>query len=125
MNRCVGSAQVGQWYLRLDKGEMFQVTGHDDESPTIEIQNFDGDLDVIDEEAWASLPLAMAEPPEDWTGPIDDVRVDDLGYSETDMTAADWTQLLEPFRSTRESWEESGPDVEAETEGLVESALID
>jgi hypothetical protein len=125
MRRVAGGARVGQWYLRLDKGEIFQVIGYDGESLTIEIQNFDGDLDEIDEEAWATLPLGLAEPPEDWTGPIDDVRVDDLGYSETDMTAADWTQLLKPFRPARESWEETGPDVEAETEGLVEAALID
>jgi len=125
MNRSVGGAQVGQWYLRLDKGEIFQVTGCDDESRTIEIQNFDGDLDEIDEDAWAALPLGLAEPPEDWTGPVDDVELDDLGYSETDMTPADWAQLLQPFRPGRESWEESNLDADTDVGSEFETALMD
>jgi hypothetical protein len=125
MNRGVGNAQVGQWYLHLDKGEIFQVTGYDDESRMIEIQSFDGDLDEIDEEAWATLPLGLAEPPEDWTGPVDDVQVDDLGYSETDMTAADWIQSLQPFRPARESWEESNPDAETDADSELEAAWTD
>jgi hypothetical protein len=38
---------------------------------TVEIQTSDGDLDELDEEVWQSLPLALAEPPQDWTGSID------------------------------------------------------
>jgi hypothetical protein len=30
---------------------------------------------------WTTLPLEFAEPPEDWTGPLNDVEVDDLGYT--------------------------------------------
>ncbi len=115
MNTGVGRARVGQWYLRWDKGEIFQVTGYDEDSRTIEIQTFDGDLDEIDAETWAELPLGLAEPPEDWTGPVDDVERDDLGYSETDMTAADWAQPLEPFRTGREAWEDTTPVEESET----------
>ena len=107
MNEGVGRAQLGQWYRRRDKGEIFQVTGYDEHSATIEIQSFDGDLDEIDEETWAELPLGLAEPPEDWTGPVDDVERDDLGYSETAMTGADWAQPLEPFASRREAWEDT------------------
>jgi len=125
MHTAVGSPQIGQWYLREDKGETFQVTGYDDESRTIEIQTFDGDLDEIDTEVWATLPLALAEPPEDWTGPVDDIEVDDLGYSETDMAAADWTQPLEPFPPSQESWEDATPQDEPQTEreaGVAEGA---
>jgi len=114
-----GNPQIGQWYLREDKGETFQVTGYDDESRTIEIQTFDGDLDEIDAEVWPMLPLALAEPPEDWTGPVDDIEVDDLGYSETDMAAADWTQPLEPFPPVPESWEDATPQDEPQDEGVV------
>jgi len=99
MNTGVGGARVGQWYRRSDKGEIFQVTGYDKASGTIEIQTFDGDLDEIDEDAWRELPLGLAEPPEDWTGPVDDVERDDLGYSETNMRGVDWAEPLEPFRS--------------------------
>jgi hypothetical protein len=107
MNSDVGYARVGQWYVRRDKGEIFQVTGRDEKARTIEIQAFDGDLDEIDEETWRVLPLGLAEPPEDWTGPVDDVERDDLGYSETDMTGADWAEPLESYRPLPEAWEDT------------------
>jgi hypothetical protein len=90
MNKGVGGARIGQWYCHWDKGEMFQVTAMDPESKTIEIQTFDGDIDEIDEESWSTLPLGLAGPPEDWTGPVDAVNVDEVGNSQTEMTAQDW-----------------------------------
>jgi hypothetical protein len=44
-----------------------------------------------------TLPLEQVEAPEDWTAPLDDVEIDDLGYSETDMTTGDWTRSLQPI----------------------------
>lgn len=108
MNPAVGSAQIGQWYRRADKGELFQVIACDDQTHTIEIQNFDGDIDEIDEATWSTLPVALAEPPEDWTGPVDDVEFDDLGYSETDMRASDWEESLAPNRAPPEAWQDEG-----------------
>ncbi len=102
MNMAVGRARIGQWYARWDKGEIFQVIGYDEDSRTIEIQTFDGDLDEIDEETWSALPLAFAEQPEDWTGPVDDVERDDLGYSETDMRGVDWSEHLRQIRAANE-----------------------
>lgn len=121
MNMGVGRASIGQWYARRDKGEIFQVIGLDEDSQTVEIQTFDGDLDEIDRETWSALPLALAAPPEDWTGPVDDVERDDLGYSETDMTGADWS---EPLRQLRAEGEEPGPAGRAVPEpGEEEEAL--
>jgi len=74
-------SMVGEWYLRRDLGEMFQVTGYDERSSTIEIQNFDGSLDEIEEETWRELALRPAEPPKDWTGPLDNVETDDADDS--------------------------------------------
>ena len=74
MNIDVGAAQIGQWYMHLDKGEPFLVTGCDEKSRTIETQALDGDLDEIDEETWSSLPLELAEPPEDWTEAVDEAE---------------------------------------------------
>lgn len=131
MNTAVGRAQIGQWYLRRDKGETFQVTGLDEKAKTIEIQVFDGDLDEIDQEAWSTLPLERAEPPEDWTGPVDDVEVDDLGYSETDMSTRDWEVPLQPLGAAepvREEWEETSEteDRDVEGEGVpVEGLALD
>jgi hypothetical protein len=86
------------------------VTGRDYRAGTVEIQNFDGDVDEVDLEAWTSLPLSFAEPPADWTGPVDDVETDDLGYSETGMRLSDWEQPLQTVRPAepREAWEETG-----------------
>ena len=130
MNPGVGEARIGQWYCHTDKGEMFQVTGRDYRARTVEIQTFDGDVDEIDQEAWTTLPLSFAEPPENWTGPVDDVETDDLGYSETQMQPSDWEQPLEAARVKEgESWEEtteeSERDAEGEGESIEELALDD
>lgn len=66
---------VGLWYTRLDTNEAFLVTGYDDKSRTIEMQAINGDLDEIDAEDWNMLPLAFADPPEDWTEALDEVDV--------------------------------------------------
>ena len=108
----VGHAQIGQWYLHRDKGEVFQVIATDERARTIEIQSFDGDVDELDEAVWQGLPLERAEPPEDWTGPIDDVQHDDLGYSETDMQAADWQEPLETVRPAAEASPEDHDEME-------------
>jgi hypothetical protein len=124
MNTGVGGARIGQWYTRWDKGEIFQVVGYDSKSRTIETQTFDGDLDEIDLETWAGLPLGFAEPPEDWTGPVDDVERDDLGYSETDMSGNDWAEPMQSLRAEGEGEEESAEETE-ETAGDEESMAED
>ncbi len=86
---------ISQWYRHLDKGQQFYVTAIDDKEGTVDIQHFDGDVEEMDLDDWRELDLEAIEPPEDWTGPVDDVERDDLGYSETDMTEEDWTEPLE------------------------------
>jgi len=117
MSEAVRGPEIGQWYLHRDKGEMFRVTGYDHGARTVEIQNFDGDVDEIDAETWGTLPLERASEPEDWTGPIDDVEVDDLGYSETGMRAADWAEPLQSFQPQPEAWEDETPEEERDPEG--------
>ncbi len=87
------------WYRHLDKGYQFQVIAVDREDGTIELQHFDGDVDEIDMDTWYTLEVEPIEEPEDWTGPVDDIERDDLGYTETDMTGEDWTKPLDerPF----------------------------
>jgi hypothetical protein len=104
MNEKVGSVRIGQWYLRGDKGEVFLVTGRDEKSGTIEIQFIDGDLDEIDANYWSALPLEFAEPPEDWTGPID-AELDDSTDAESATTATE--ESLEPIRIETEAWEDT------------------
>lgn len=93
---------VGQWYTHRDKGEPFQVVALDEDSGTIEIQGFEGDVDELDLDEWSQLLVESAAPPEDWSGPLDDVEPDELGYTD-----------LEPVPGTGEgttavplTWEE-------------------
>jgi uncharacterized protein DUF6763 len=120
MNPDVGRARIGQWYTRHDKGEIFQVVGYDPNARTIETQTFDGEVDEVDLETWAGLPLEFVEPPEDWTGPVDDVQRDDLGYSETEMSGADWTQPLQPLRAEQEQGNGASQNAAEEDEGVPE-----
>ena len=69
---------VGQWYLRPDTHETFQLIDWDNESGTARIQMCDGSLDEIDEDAWRALSPERVEAPEDWTGPLDNVETADL-----------------------------------------------
>jgi hypothetical protein len=92
---------VGQWYLRRDTYELLQVLDYDEESGTISVQNFEGDLDQFDDESWRALPLEPAEPPEDWTGPLDNVELEDLD----EFVATGHSQPEEPFADYREPWE--------------------
>jgi hypothetical protein len=126
MNTSVGRARIGQWYVREGKGEIFLVTGYDESARTIEIQTFDGDLDEIDLRTWTTLLLEFAETPEDWTGPIDDVRFDDLGCSHTELSAADWFEPLQPFRASQQVLEETADDDESGplSEGVPTEELV-
>jgi hypothetical protein len=113
MNRRLTHARIGQWYLRRDIGEIFQVTGYDDRSRTIEIQTSDGDLDEIEREIWRDIPLELVEPPEHWSGPVDDVGDDD--------DPGDWTDgfaPLEPFTAADARWEDAA--VEEEIDSFTE-----
>jgi hypothetical protein len=88
--------EVGHWYAHRDKGQMFQVVAVDEEQRAIEIQDFDGDVDEIDFDGWHAMPLEPAEPPEDWTGPVDGVETDDPRYaSDPDVSARDWRAPLD------------------------------
>jgi hypothetical protein len=107
---------IAQWYRHLDKGQEFQVTAFDEDDATVELQNFDGDIEEVDLEDWYRLEVEAIETPEDWTGPMDDIERDDLGYTNTEMTADDWNQPLHSEveavaseEESEESSEEEGP----------------
>jgi len=58
---------IGNWY----QGELFRVVAVDDDRDLLEIQHFDGDVEELERSGWGGLDLEAAEPPEDWTGPVD------------------------------------------------------
>jgi len=121
MQTGVGEPRIGQWYRHFDKGQIFQVTGLDQPSRTIEIQGFDGDLDEIDQEVWAGLPLGLAEAPEDWTGPVD-VTGDELDGQGSEMNAADWVDQLQS-RANMELWEDTRAPEERDAESDSQERL--
>lgn len=108
---------VGEWYHMPEKAQKFQVVAIDDHTDTVEIQYFDGTLDELDLAAWYALDVEHIEEPEDWTGPMESLELDDISTSGTEMRREDWAagydEALEkehagprPTPATTEDWEE-------------------
>lgn len=97
---------VSTWYQNYGKGQKFAVIGIDNTRGLVEIQLFDGTVDELDLETWYELELAPIAAPEDWTGPMDDIERDDLGYTDTGMQSEDWRASRAEITRTREMWEE-------------------
>ncbi len=86
---------VGEWYKNLDDEQTFEVVAVDEDEGTVEIQYFDGEIEEIDLENWYELNLESIEPPEDWSGPFDDLERDDLGYTDMSMHPDEWSNPLD------------------------------
>jgi len=105
--------EVGLWYAHRDKGQIFQVVAIDEHDGVIEIQNFDGDVDELDFEAWRSMALEETEQPEDWTGSVDDLETDEPGLAaDSDLPARDWRAPLDDLPAQPQDATESDDDVE-------------
>ena len=89
---------IGQWYRRLDKGERLEVVAVDEDEGIIEAQYFGGDIEEFELTDWFQLPIEQIAEPEDWTGPMDDIEQDDLGYSETELGTGDWNASQRALR---------------------------
>ena len=72
---------IGNWY-KADDDSTFEVIAVDDDS--IEVQYFDGGIEEFDKGTWHDMAVEEIEPPEDWSGPFDDLEKDDLGYTDMD-----------------------------------------
>jgi len=97
---------VGNWYRHLDKGQKFEVVSVDEDAKLVELQHFDGDLEEVELEAWYEMEIEGIEPPEDWTGPVDDLEPDDLQYTETDMSDDDWSEAYSELNQVRQNTED-------------------
>jgi hypothetical protein len=98
--------RVGDWYQRLDNDQKFEVVAIDESAGILHIQHFDGDIEELDLDEWYQMDLDEIEAPEDWTGPMDDVQRDDLGYTEPLRTGSDWNRSLQELEQSPEPWEE-------------------
>lgn len=92
--------RVGSWYNHLDKGDLFQIVALDEDSGTIEIQDFDGGVDEVDLDEWRQMFIEPAAAPEDWSGALGNIEPDDFGY--TDTQADETRQTVEALDTTRE-----------------------
>ena len=54
---------VQNWYLHLDKGQRFVVVAVDQDEGTVEIQNFDGNIEEITIDNWYELDIEPAAEP--------------------------------------------------------------
>jgi hypothetical protein len=102
---------VGNWYKRIDDDHPFRVVEIDEDEDTVTVQHFDGDLEAIDSSAWFDMDIEIAEEPEDWTGPVDDVDDEDLTYTETSAEESGWRKAP-ARRRTKEQWEDDTPEDE-------------
>jgi hypothetical protein len=81
---------IAQWYHYPQKSEKFQVTAIDEQSDSVEIQYFDGNIDEFELTTWYTLEIEPIETPEDWTGPLNNIEKDDLTPIGTEMQHEDW-----------------------------------
>lgn len=81
------------------------------------IQDFDGDAEEIDLESGYAMNIEP-RPPEDLTGPMDDIERGYLGYSDTGAEGREWSDLtpaqIERRLSKREETEAELPEGESE-----------
>lgn len=70
---------VGAWYKEPNDHEPFEVVAVDEDTGSVEIQYFGGDVDEIEAEDWDSLALAEIDPPHDWTAALEPLDEDDYG----------------------------------------------
>ena len=86
--------EVGDWY-KTAEGMSFEVIAVDEDEGIVEIQYFDGAVEELDTESWYEMDLSHREPPEDWSGPFDDVEPGDLDETDAAMQPHRWTGPLD------------------------------
>lgn len=86
----------GNWF-QTPAGAQFKVVAIDEDEGDIEIQYFDGEVDEVSAEEWEGLMVTACPEPEDWSGPFDDLEVDDLGYTDTNIPPVVQPYKIEDF----------------------------
>lgn len=89
---------VGMWYEHLDKGQEFKVVAVNDDTETIEVQHLDGDIEEFGFDEWEELEIVPTVEPEDWAGPYDNMKAEDMGYSDTGDDHLNWGSPLDRFQ---------------------------
>jgi hypothetical protein len=111
MRRRFRRPRIGQWYARRDTREVFQVTGLDERSRTVEVQTSDGSLDEIEFKQWRVIRVILTEPPEDWSEAID-TPTDDLEYPLSKQAWTDGSPRPDDPFDVLEAWEDTATEEE-------------
>lgn len=83
-----------------------RVVAFDKGDGMIQIQEFDGNLEELDEEAWNELNIQLAKPPEDWTGPYDDADLEQSYEVSQGDLISDWRMPIDNVESVEDRWDE-------------------
>ena len=67
----------------------------DEASSTVEIQYYDSTLEDLDLDAWEDLQPVFVAPPEDWSGPFDDIEPHEMDEADEAMRPHDWGSPLD------------------------------
>ncbi len=86
---------IGKWYLDNVDGQLFEIVAIDEEDGTIEIQFFDGSIEELEIDLWNEMELTSAAPPEDWSGPFDDLEADDLAEPDNPAETIELNEFLD------------------------------
>ncbi|MDH3387751.1 MAG: hypothetical protein OEN02_07575 [Gammaproteobacteria bacterium] len=87
---------IDQWYHSPHETQQFMVTAIEDASSTIEIQYFDGTIDEFEFTTWYAMEVEPVAAPEDWTGPMDNIELDDdFDQDDSEVQSDDWSSPYE------------------------------
>ena len=85
---------IGDWY-RDDLGQLFEIVAVDEHDGTIEVQFQDGAVAEYDFEAWETMEIRPAAPPEDWYAPYDDQDKESRGHGDAPFHPQLWSSPLD------------------------------
>ena len=80
---------INDWYRDL-QGQIMKVVAFDTDKRTVDVQLFEGEIDEFELDNWYQLGVVAIAPPEDWSGPFDDLVHDDFGNTEQPTHPVDW-----------------------------------
>ncbi|NOQ35922.1 MAG: hypothetical protein GQ569_08500 [Methylococcaceae bacterium] len=75
---------IESWYKDVENNLKFKVVAIDEDTDTIDVQYFSGEIGEFDKESWYASTFDYIEAPEDWSAPYGNLETDDLGYSDPD-----------------------------------------
>jgi len=87
-------AVVGNWYQEALSDKLFEIVAVDEETDSIQVQFYDGEIEEFDQDTWESLILFTAAPPEDWRGPFEISSEDDSNFDDGIQYPENWSGPL-------------------------------